>query len=104
MKCYHFRVRPLLPALLAALLLGSSACRGTTQEEDLSDHATKARLEAVLRGRRDLDLRYVTVDVNSGAATISGLVPNGDQLRIIRRLAANVRGVDQVLNNLIIQE
>jgi osmotically-inducible protein OsmY len=97
-------VRPLLLALVAALTVGSSACRTITQEEDLSDQATKARLEAVLRGRRDIDLKYVTVDVNSGAATISGLVPNGDQLRIIRRLAAGVRGVDQVLNNLIIQE
>jgi len=97
-------VRPLLPALVAALILGSFACRGTVQEEDLSDHATKARLETVLRGRRDLDLKYVTVDVNAGAATISGLVPSGEQVRIIRRLAANVRGVDQVLNNLIVQE
>lgn len=104
MKCYHFPVRPLLLALVAALTLGSSACRTLAQEEDLSDQATKARLEAVLRGRRDLDLKYVTVDVNAGAATISGLVPNSDQLRIIRRLAASVRGVDQVLNNLIIQE
>jgi len=91
-------------ALAAALTLGSFACRTLEQEEDLSDQATKARLEAVLRGRRDIDLKYVTVDVNAGTATISGLVPNGDQVRIIRRLAAKVRGVDQVLNNLIIQE
>ena len=97
-------MRPLLLALAAALTLGSIACRSLAQEDDLSDQATKARLEAVLRGRRDLDLKYVTVDVNAGAATISGLVPNGEQLRTIRRLAANVRGVDQVLNNLIIQE
>jgi osmotically-inducible protein OsmY len=74
------------------------------QEEDLSDHAVKARIETLLRGRRDLDLKYVTVDVNAGAATISGIVPNGDQLRVIRRLVARVRGVEHVLNNLIIQE
>lgn len=97
-------MRPLLLALVAALTLGSSACRTVAQEEDLSDQATKARLEGLLRGRRDLDLKYVTVDVNAGAATLSGLVPNGEQVRIIRRLAAGVRGVDQVLNNLIIQE
>ncbi|MBI2387517.1 MAG: BON domain-containing protein [Elusimicrobia bacterium] len=97
-------MKPLLLAMLAALTVAASSCRGNTQEEDLSDQATKARLEAVLRGRRDLDLKYVTVDVNSGAATLSGIVPNGDQQRIIRRLAAGVRGVDTVLNNLIIQE
>lgn len=104
LKCYHFPVRPLLLAVLAALAVGTSACRGTMQEEDLSDHATKARIETLLRGRRDLDLKYVTVDVNAGAATISGIVSNGDQQRIIRRLVARVRGVEHVLNNLIIQE
>ncbi|MDP3541120.1 MAG: BON domain-containing protein [Elusimicrobiota bacterium] len=97
-------MRPLLLAVVIALAAGSSACRGTMQEEDLSDHATKARIESVLRGRTDLDLKFVTVDVNAGAATISGIVPNGDQLRVIRRLVARVRGVDHVLNNLIIQE
>jgi len=102
-KCYHFPVRPLLLAVVAALLAGSSACR-TTGAEDLSDQATKARLEAILRGRKDLDLKFVTVDVNSNVATLSGIVPNGDQLRAIRRLAAGVRGVEQVMNNLIIQE
>jgi osmotically-inducible protein OsmY len=90
--------------VVAVLCVGSSACRTVSQDEDLSDQATKARVEALLRGRRDLDLKYVTVDVNAGAATLSGIVPNGEQLRIIRRLAAGVRGVDQVLNNLIIQE
>ncbi len=103
-KCYHFPVRPLLLVLAAALTIGSTACRTVNQEEDLSDAATKARIEVLLRGRRDLDLKYVTVDVNAGAATVSGIVPNGDQLRVVRRLVAGVRGVDQVLNNLIIQE
>ena len=91
-------------ALVAALTLNAAACRSFVQEDDLSDQATKVRIESLLRGRRDLDLKYVTVDVNAGAASISGIVPNGDQLRTIRRLAAGVKGVDQVLNNLVIQE
>lgn len=73
-------------------------------DEDMSDPAIKARIEAVLRGRKDLDLRYVTVDVTAGVATLSGIVPSGEQLRSIRRLASNIHGVDQVLNNLVIQE
>jgi len=104
LKCYHFPVRRLLLALLAALALGSSACRTAAFEEDLSDQAVQVRIEALLRGRQDLDLKYVTVDVNDGVATVSGIVPNGEQLRAIRRIAAGVRGVDQVLNNLVIQE
>jgi osmotically-inducible protein OsmY len=102
-KCYHFPVRRLLLTLLAATALTAS-CRSFKQEVDLSDQAVNARIESVLRGRRDLDLKYVTVDVNTGVATISGIVPSGDQARIIRRLAAGVQGVDQVLNNLVIQE
>lgn len=97
-------MRPLPLALAVLLAAAASSCRGTFHEEDLSDQATKARIETLLRGRRDLDLKYVTVDVNAGAATLSGIVPNGEQMRIIRRLAARVRGVDHVLNNLIIQE
>lgn len=97
-------MRPLLLALVAALTVGSSACRTFVGDEDLSDPAVKARLESLLRGRRDLDLKYVTLDVNAGVATISGIVPTGEQVRVIRRLAAGVRGVDQVMNNLVIQE
>jgi len=105
MKCYHFPVRRLLLlVVVAAVTFASAACRSFSNDEDLSDQATKARIESLLRGRRDLDLKYVTVDVNSGEATLSGIVPNGDQLRVIRRLAAGVRGVDHVMNNLIIQE
>ncbi len=97
-------MRRLLLALVAALTVASSSCRSFSNDEDLSDPATKARIESLLRGRRDLDLKYVTVDVNNGEATLSGIVPNSDQLRIIRRLAAGVRGVDHVMNSLIIQE
>ena len=87
---------------MAALAVAS--CRTTPVDDDNSDQATKVRVEALLRGRRDLDLKFVTVDVNAGTAVISGIVPTGEQLRVIRRLTAGVRGVDQVLNNLVIQE
>ncbi|MBI3289572.1 MAG: BON domain-containing protein [Elusimicrobia bacterium] len=97
-------MRRFLLVLLAAWSLSASACRSAQVDEDLSDSATKARVEAVLRGRKDLDLTYVTVDVTMGVATLSGIVPSPEQLRVIRKLAATVRGVDQVLNNLVIQE
>lgn len=97
-------MRRLLPAVLALLVLATASCHSLKQEEDLSDQAVKVRIESILRGRRDLDLKYVTVDVNTGVVTLSGIVPNGDQARAMRRLAAGVKGVDQVLNNLVIQE
>lgn len=97
-------MRRLLLTLIAASLFAPSACRSFKQEVDLSDQAVKVRIESLLRGRRDLDLKYVTIDVNAGVATISGIVPGADQARIIRRLTAGVQGVDQVLNNLVVQE
>ncbi|UPT75184.1 MAG: BON domain-containing protein [Elusimicrobiota bacterium] len=97
-------MRRLLSAILLLSLLAPAACRHRVEDDDLSDQAIKVRIESLLRGRRDLDIQYVTIDVNSGVATLSGIVPNIDQQRIIRRLAAGVRGVDQVLNNLLVQE
>ena len=85
-------------------MFGAASCRTVSQDVDVSDPAIKARIEVVLRGRPDLDLKYVSLDVNAGTVVISGLVPTGDQARIIRRLAANVDGVEAVLNNLAIQE
>lgn len=89
-------------ALLLALALCS--CTRTVQEEDLSDPAIKARIEAQLKGRPELDLRYVAVDVHSGIATVSGLVASLEQQRLIDRLVRRTRGVDHILNNLLIQE
>ena len=100
-----FAVRRILLTFLAAATLLSTACRTVSStEDDVSDPAVKARIEAVLRGRKDIDLKYVSVDVIAGVATLSGLVPTSQQVRLIRNLTANVHGVDQVLNNLLVQE
>lgn len=88
--------------VLAALLL--AACAHTTQEIDDSDPAVKARVEAALRGRSDLDLRFVTVDVENGTVTVSGLVSSQDQVRTVYILVKRTHGVDTVLNNLAVQE
>ena len=98
-------MRRILQALLvASLALTAAACTRTVQDEDLSDPAVKAHIEAQLRGLPDLDIRYVTIDVNSGVATISGIVPTREQQRTIDRIVRRTRGVDQTLNNLLIQE
>ena len=90
-----------LAALLALAAL--SGCR-TTQAEDYSDAALKARLETLLRGRPDLDMRYVVIDVHSSAATVSGLVPTIEQKREIDRIVRRTRGIETVLNNLLVQD
>lgn len=81
-----------------------AACAHTVQEVDDSDPAVKARVEAALRGRSDLDMRFVTVDVEQGTVTISGLVSSQDQIRTIGNIIKRTHGVESVLNNLASQE
>lgn len=89
-------------ALVTLLLL--SACRGEVQPVDVSDAGIKARIEAQLRGRKDLDVRYVTVDVVDGAVTVSGMVPTRTQLREIDHLVKRTKGVEAALINLVLDE
>jgi len=91
-------------ALIALLALAGAACSHQVQEIDDSDPAIKARVESALRGGKDLDVRYVAIDVESGVVTISGLVSAPDQVRKIGRVIARIHGVDQVVNNLAVQE
>lgn len=95
-------MRRLLAALLAAATF--AACVRPLSDEELSDPALKARISAALSGRSDLDLRYVSFDVDAGVVTLSGIVADHAQRRDIQHIAARVRGVEHVLNNLVVQE
>ncbi len=97
-------IRALRAACAAVLLFGAAACAHTMTQVDDSDPAVKARIMLQLQGRTDLDLRYVSVDVNGGVATISGIVPSRDQLYAIDRLVKRTHGVQQTLDNLVVQE
>jgi hypothetical protein len=102
--CYHFRVKATALGLLALLALAGTGCTRSIQPEDDSDPAIKARVELALHGRKDLDIRYVSIDVNGGVVTISGIVPELGQIRAIERLVKNTPGVDQLMDNLVVQE
>jgi len=93
--------RALLVAVLAA---AGAACASTEQEVDNSDAGIKARIEVALRGRKDVDARYIAVDVENGVVTLSGLVPSPDQREIVDRLVKRMSGVDTLLDNLLVQE
>lgn len=90
--------------LVLVLALAGAACSHQVQEVDDSDPAIKARVESALRGRKDLDARYVAIDVESGVVTISGLVSSPDQVRTAGKIIARIHGVDTVINNLAVQE
>ncbi len=72
----------------------------------LNSNANAAKAQTVNFAAADTTatLTVTNDNVNTGVATISGIVPNGEQVRVIRRIAAGVHGVEQVLNNLVIQE
>jgi osmotically-inducible protein OsmY len=93
-------------ALGLALLfaLAGAGCTRSVQPEDDSDPAIKARVEIALHGRKDIDLRYVSIDVNGGVVTLSGIVPAPEQVPIIERIAKRTAGVEQVMNNVVVQE
>lgn len=97
-------MRPLRAAALLLVVSAVCACRGTTQAIDLSDPGIKARIEASLRGRQDLDLRYVVLDVVDGVATVSGMMPTMTQIREVGRVVKRTKGVDSALINLVVNE
>ncbi|MFI5360538.1 MAG: BON domain-containing protein [Elusimicrobiota bacterium] len=93
-------------ALGLALLFAfaGAGCTRALQPEDDSDPAVKARVESVLRGRKDIDIRFISLNVDNGIVTLSGIVPAAEQITVIQHLVARTRGVDQVMNNLVVQE
>jgi osmotically-inducible protein OsmY len=90
--------------LTLLLALSSAACMRAVQPEDDSDPAIRARVELALRGRKDVDVRFISLDVNSGDVTITGVVPSPDQIMLIRRIVQRIPGVVSVMNNVVAQE
>lgn len=90
----------------AAAVLLTSACarRDAVQPEDDSDPAIRARIETVIGGRRDLDLRKVTIDVYSGDVVLSGIIPDEAQLKTLNRLIQRVPGVQNSVNNVVVAD
>lgn len=97
-------MKALSRAVLVAALAALAACATVDQEVDVSDAGIKARIELALRGRKDIDARYVSVDVEHGVVTLSGLVPAPEMRRAIDRIVKRMKGVDTVLDNLLVQD
>jgi len=94
------------PGLLALVLVlaGLCACTRSVQPVDTSDSGIKARLEFSLHSQPELDLKYLSIDVNSGVVTLSGLVGSYEDRDKIALIARRTKGVDQVIVNLIVPE
>lgn len=95
-----------MKGLWACLLLVclSCACTRSIEPLDMTDSGTKARIEFNLHSRADLDLRYVTVNVYAGVATISGMVNSQREKDLISRVVRRTRGVGQSEINLLVSD
>jgi osmotically-inducible protein OsmY len=95
-------MKPPLGAVLLACLLG--ACTGNIEPLDMTDAGVKARIEASLRNQPNIDMRFVTVDVNDRVATVSGMVGSYRDRDAIERTARHTKGVDTLIVNLLVSE
>lgn len=91
-------------ATIAALFLCLAACSAPLNPVDTSDPGILARVKAELKADPDIDVRYVDVNVNAGVVTISGMVESVEQRTMIRRKLGRLRGVKQLIVNVLIQE
>jgi osmotically-inducible protein OsmY len=92
--------------LLAAALTaaGLSACMRHVEPVDTSDPAIMARIETALRSQPSLDLRSLSINVDTGVVTLSGVLNSRQEQDLVTRIVRRTKGVDQVLVNIIIPE
>jgi osmotically-inducible protein OsmY len=91
-------------AFIAALAALCACAHQAVQPEDDSDPAIRARIETQIQGRNDLELRQVTIDVYSRVVTVTGVIRDDAQKKILMRLIRRVPGVEQAIENLIVTE
>ena len=97
-------VSRLLPIALAASLSACVATLSPLSEADLSDSGIRARLEATLKNHREIDMRYVTMDIHARIVTFSGIIRTPEEKQLIRTLAEETKGVDQFIVNLVVKD
>ncbi|MBI4677766.1 MAG: BON domain-containing protein [Elusimicrobia bacterium] len=97
------RPRPLLLACLLACLAG---CVGmpAVGDADVSDPGIQANIETALRGQRGLNISAISIDVHARIVTLSGLVESYEARDAIYRTAKAARGVELVIDNLVLRE
>ncbi|MDE2040321.1 MAG: BON domain-containing protein [Elusimicrobia bacterium] len=92
-------------AFLLALGAGAAACfPRPIDEADRSDPGIRTRLEQRLTADPGLDLRTVSIDVQDGVVTLSGIVPSWKQRRAIERTTRSLGGVREVRCDLVVSQ
>ena len=92
------------PWLAAVIVVFAVACASNLPEFERSDAGLKAKIEAALRGHKDLDTHSVTIDVDNGTVTLSGLISTDEQRAKVNRIVRRLSGVDTLFDNLLVPE
>jgi len=88
-------------ALVVALgVAGCSAPEPRTPEQQVADRVLAGRVEAALRANPYVDVDHVTIDVNRGIVTVSGLVGDEWDWRRALQICEAVPGVQRVIDRL----
>ena len=103
---YHLNVKlAKIAILLGCLAAAASACfPPALSEAENSDAGIKARVERALRSHRELDLSHITLDVHLKTVTVSGIVGNWDDQRLITKILHSTQGVEQVVVNVVVPD
>lgn len=98
------RLRPglILAAFLA--LSGSTGCLQNLAELDMSDPGIRARVQTELKTHPELETSLLQITVHVRTVYLSGLVTSYPMRRQIGDTVRRVAGVQQVVNNLVVQE
>jgi hyperosmotically inducible protein len=97
---------------LAALLTGSllpftAGCSATSTREStgeyVDDSAITTKVKAELVRDKTVKARQVDVATFKGVVQLSGFVDSQEEKAIAAQLAANVRGVQSVTNNIVVK-
>lgn len=107
------------PALLILLSIGTSGCTGlvvggaaavgTTamQERGLKTAISDTTIDVKINNaylEHDVDFRFVSIDVHEGRVLLTGTVPKPDDRIEAVRLAWQVEGVKEVINEMAIKD
>jgi osmotically-inducible protein OsmY len=89
--------------LVVALLSGCQAMTGKTAGQTMDDAAVTTAVKAKLAGEKAITMTRIDVDTNRGVVSLNGVVDDPAMKARAEELAKQVKGVQQVNNNLQVQ-
>ena len=97
-------MKRILAVLVAVAGVSAAGCYQNLNPVDLSDSGISARMKAELQAHPEINVQYLDLDTHVGVVTISGIVSSIEDKEAIVRLANRLKGVKQVIANLVLRQ